>query len=57
MEPSTWNPTNQHWLSRFLLKGFKAKGKSSLIYERDNVTGENRAMQDRCCGFEVALAH
>ena len=40
MEPSTWNPTNQHWLSRFLLKGFKAKGKSSLIYERDNVTGK-----------------
>ena len=40
MEPSTWNQTNQHWLCQFLLKGFKAKGKSSLIYERDTVTGQ-----------------
>lgn len=40
MEPSTWNETNQHWLCRFLLRGFKAKGKSSRIYELDTTSGE-----------------
>ena len=40
MELSTWNETNQHWFCQFLLRGFKAKGKSSLIYELDTTSGE-----------------
>ena len=41
MEPSTWNDKkNQHWISQFLLKGFKAKGSSSRIFRLDCVTGE-----------------
>ena len=39
MEPSTWNDTNQHWISQFLLKGFKAKKSSNRIFRLDCSTG------------------
>ena len=38
MQPSTWNNTNQHWISQFLLKGFGIKGKASKVYELDKET-------------------
>ena len=38
MQPSTWNNTNQHWLSQFLLKGFGIRKKSSQVYELDKET-------------------
>ena len=40
MEPSTWNDTNQHWLPRFILKGFGQKGNASQVFELDCRTGE-----------------
>ena len=39
MKPSTWNDKNQHWISRFLLKGFKAKGSSNVIFRLDCASG------------------
>ena len=42
MQPSTWNDTNQHWVPRFLLKGFGLKGKASRVFELDKETGEIR---------------
>ena len=48
MQPSTWNDTNQHWVPRFLLKGFGIKGRASRVYEMDKQT-ENiriRAVED-----------
>ena len=39
MKPSTWNDTNQHWISQFLLKGFGIKGHSSKTYQLDKKTG------------------
>ena len=38
MQPSTWNETNQHWISQFLLKGFGIRGKASTVYELDKRT-------------------
>ena len=38
MQPSTWNDTNQHWLSQFLLKGFGIRKKASSVYELDKQT-------------------
>ena len=37
MSPSSWNETNQHWIPRFLLKGFGAKGQASLVYALDKL--------------------
>ena len=39
MQPSTWNDSNQHWVSRFLLKGFGIKKKASQVWELDKRTG------------------
>ena len=39
MQPSTWNDTNQHWVPRFLLKGFGLKGNASRVWEFDKQTG------------------
>ena len=38
MQPSTWNDTNQHWISQFLLKGFGIRKKASSVYELDKET-------------------
>ena len=38
MPPSTWNDTNQHWLSQFLLKGFGIRQRASEVYELDKET-------------------
>ena len=38
MTPSTWNDTNQHWIPRFLLKGFGRRGRVSSVYELDKHT-------------------
>ena len=38
MQPSTWNDTNQHWLSQFLLKGFGIRKRVSSVYELDKET-------------------
>ena len=40
MLPSTWNDTNQHWIPRFILKGFGIKGDASYIYEMCTESGE-----------------
>ena len=40
MQPSTWNDTNQHWLPRFILKGFGQKKNASRVFELDCKTGE-----------------
>ena len=39
MQASTWNDTNQHWIPRFLLKGFGIKGRASHVYVLDTLTG------------------
>ena len=48
MEPSTWNSTNQHWIPRFILKGFGRKNNASQVFELDCRTGEikPRAVED-----------
>ena len=48
MQPSTWNDTNQHWVSQFLLKGFGIKGKASRVWELDKQTKliEKRKVRD-----------
>ena len=38
MQPSTWNDTNQHWISQFLLKGFGIRKNASSVYELDKQT-------------------
>ena len=38
MQLSTWNDTNQHWLSQFLLKGFGTRRRASEVYELDKET-------------------
>lgn len=38
MQPSTWNDTNQHWLSQFLLKGFGIRRRAGEVYELDKET-------------------
>ena len=40
MQSSTWNNTNQHWVPRFILKGFGTKGNSGKVYKLDKRTGE-----------------
>ena len=39
MQPSTWNDTNQHWVSQFLLKGFGIKGNAAKVWQLDKRTG------------------
>ena len=38
LAPSPWDETNQHWVPRFLLKGFGIKGKASQVYVLDKQT-------------------
>ena len=38
MIPSSWNETIQHWIPRFLLKGFGAKGRAFFVYALDKLT-------------------
>ena len=40
VQPSTWNDTKQHWISQFLLKGFRIKGRRHDVYELDKETNE-----------------
>ena len=40
MQPSTWNQTNQHWISQFLLKGFGISGKAGRVWELNVANGE-----------------
>ena len=42
MQPSAWNDSNQHWIPRFLLKGFGIKGQASKVYEMNVRTGRIR---------------
>ena len=39
MDHSIWNDTNQHWLPRFILRGFGQRGRSSIVFELDCETG------------------
>ena len=38
MQASTWNRTNQHWIPRFLLKGFGIKKRASKVYALNRQT-------------------
>ena len=40
MQASTWNETIQHWVPRFLLKGFGIKGRASKVFALDKQTGK-----------------
>ena len=40
MQASTWNQTNQHWIPRFLLKGFGIKRRASQVYTLDKQTNK-----------------
>ena len=40
MQASTWNQSNQHWIPRFLLKGFGIKRRASQVYALDKQTNK-----------------
>ena len=45
MSLSTYNDTNQHWIPRFLLKGFGKKNQASSIYRLDCATSNIDTVQ------------